>query len=167
MPCWLKTKASVVLRAENWDMLMEAIENSEGLRISDQKGHSIDVSSREFGLFGVTENTDGTIEVRTFGDRPMTAAANAVNRAYSREIVKRKAKQFGWKLNETSKGFTALKRVAGLLLALATCLAATSAEAHHEEVVRHVVVIGGPLAWIASAAVGTWIGMQLRKLRRR
>lgn len=142
----------MVLRAENYDVLRDALmadASMRNVRVTSN-GMTLQVSGTR-----VTIVRDGsTLRVDTYDEANAGAIANTINRAYSTEVVKVQAKKFGWNLQQTDGGFTAKKRLgmgrmSGIVLAC-VLLGATGADAHHEQVVVAVSTLALSLQYIAA-----------------
>lgn len=109
MPCWEVRTTNVVLKAENASLLAQALraENSEFDRVVVEGGQ---ITARHTPTrVGVTirNGTAVVSESQEVADK----VGNAVNRAYSREVLRKSASRFGWVLKEQSDGnFVAEKR---------------------------------------------------------
>ena len=107
--CWVVQRASVKLKGENWDHLVAALKDPKsGFR-------NVRVSADGQSLTAYGENGSVSIDRRTMSvDAERSVAgdlSSAVDRAYSRETVRRSAARFGWTLKETKPGeFQAIKR---------------------------------------------------------
>jgi hypothetical protein len=107
MPCYTVSKATIKLKAENFDLLREALKNDtvEELSISSESSVSI---VGDCGLY--------TYEIRKTGEVIVdslvaTEVANAINRSYSREVIRKASRKFGWTLKaEGNSSFVAEKR---------------------------------------------------------
>lgn len=108
MPCYTLSNASIKLKAENFSLLVEALEadSVEGLSLRSKTSNNLIGRYKDYSF---TINSAGEIEI---AEAVATAAANAVNRAYSRQVVKKTCKKFGWALKSenSSNNFVANKR---------------------------------------------------------
>lgn len=109
MPCWEIRTTGVVLKAENAALLAQALAHA------DSEFTSVRVAGGRITALHVPTQTPVTIEngtAVTAGTQSRTdKIGNAVNRAYSREVLRKSASRFGWALKAQSDGnFVAEKR---------------------------------------------------------
>jgi len=107
MPCYTVSRASVKLKVENAALLQEALKSDtvEGLSVR---------RSNEYGIYGEYKGYSYEInrEGQVVADESVANdVANAINRAYSRSVIKKASRKFGWALNAKSDvEFVASKR---------------------------------------------------------
>jgi len=136
------------------DLLVAALRADQRFRsVNVGAGNMITAYDSIAGSYINITRTGDVLSVDTT-ESTATDSANAINRAYSGEVVRRSAKKFGWKLTETKTGaFRAVKAFTFLLALLVPALA----HAHHEEIVRQTAVtldLGWP---IIVAVVGALV----------
>lgn len=109
MPCWEVRTTNVVLKAENAALLAQALraDNSEFDRVAVEGGQ---ITARHIATNTKVTIRNGTAVVAA--DQALTdKIGNAVNRAYSREVLRKSATRFGWTLKDSGEGnFVAEKR---------------------------------------------------------
>lgn len=109
MPCWEIRTTNVVLKAENAALLAQALhaKDSEFDSVS-VTGGQITARHTPTGVRVTIRNGTAVVsESQSVADK----IGNAVNRAYSREVLRKSASRFGWALKEQSDGnFVAEKR---------------------------------------------------------
>ena len=96
MPCYTISRASVKLKAENFDLLKDALKNdsAEGLSTSVGFGSSIYGEYRGY-RFEINGKGEVVVDSAVAND-----TANAINRAYSRQVLRIASRKFGWTLKE-------------------------------------------------------------------
>ena len=111
MPCWEVNTVTVDLKAADWAILKNALKakDSEFEQVSiNDRTKSATAFHRRYGWVTIA---DGSIEVQG-SQRNGVDAANAVNRAYSRQVLKATAAKYGWAVKQTpgTNQYVATKR---------------------------------------------------------
>jgi len=107
MPCYSISTASIKLKAENVDLLRSALGNDtvEGLSVRHESPESI---LGNYDGYSYEINRSGEVITES---SVATKVANAINRAYSREVIRKTSRKFGWTLkSENDSSFVAVKR---------------------------------------------------------
>ena len=103
MPCYTVSTASIRLKADSLDILKVALRSDtvENIKMFSDLSGTIDGKSFSIGL-------DGNVNAET---SVAGAVANAINRAYSREVLKTVGRKFGWTTTAASAtSYVATKR---------------------------------------------------------
>lgn len=111
MPCYEINTVTVDLKAADWAILKNALKakDSEFEQVSiNDRTKSATAFHRRYGWITVA---DGTVTVEG-SQRAGVDAANAINRAYSRQVLKATAAKYGWALrtNADGRSYVATKR---------------------------------------------------------
>lgn len=112
MPCWEVNTVSVDLKAADWAILKNALKDKANgfsdVSINDRT-KSASAYHPEYGDLSIE---DGQVTVETYSQRAGVAAANAINRAYSRQVLKGTAAKYGWALRNKpgTNQYTAVKK---------------------------------------------------------
>ena len=99
MPCWQVRETTVDISAGDVGLLAEALK-AEGATNVVVQGESISFRDREGNIGRFTKGGG----LRVAEDSQFTRDPNSLKRAYSREVVKKTAKQFGWKATWSADG---------------------------------------------------------------
>ncbi len=111
MPCYEVNTVTVDLKAADWAILKNALKakDSEFEQVSiNDRTKSATAFHRTYGWVTIE---DGTVTVEG-SQRNGVNAANAINRAYSRQVLKATAAKYGWAVKQTpgTNQFVATKR---------------------------------------------------------
>ena len=111
IPCYEVNTVTVDLKAADWAILKNSLKakDSEFEQVSiNERSKTASAFHRRYGWVTVE---DGTVTVEG-SQRAGVEAANAINRGYSRQVLKATAARFGWALKQTpgTNQFVATKR---------------------------------------------------------